>query len=148
MSVASILIGSISVLTSCVWSAISSTVGFVVSTTFILNDVSVSFPLTSLDITVTVYVPTFVGVPLIIFELLLNVTPAGSPRTSWITLSPLLSVASIINGLNAVLTSCVLLLIAFTAGGVLSITDIVIAGDTLAPLSIDVIFIVSFPVRT
>ncbi|MFC1451360.1 hypothetical protein ABXK36_36920 [Bacillus cereus] len=42
------------------------------------------------------------------------------------------------------LTSCVLLLIAFTAGGVLSITDIVIAGDTLAPLSIDVIFIVSF----
>jgi len=59
-----------------------------------------------------------------------------------------LSVASILIGSISVLTSCVLLLIAFTAGGVLSITDIVIAGDTLSPLSIDVILIVSFPVRT
>ena len=77
-----------------------------------------------------------------------NVTPLGKPSTLFVTAWPLLSVASILIGSISVLTFCVLLLIAFTAGGVLSITDIVIAGDTLSPLSIDVILIVSFPVRT
>ena len=78
----------------------------------------------------------------------MNVTPLGNPLTVLITVSPLLSDALILMLFSTELTSCVLSLIAVTVGGVVSVTVIVIAGDTFDPLSVEVIDIISFPVKT
>ncbi len=65
------------------------------------------------------------GVPLIVLVSGLNVTPAGKPLTLFVTAWPLLSVASILIGLIAVLTSLVWPAIGDTVGAVVSWTVIV-----------------------
>ncbi len=112
----------IGVFTSVVWSSTGSTVGAVVSSTVIVNVVSVSLYTLSDEITVTSYVPAFVGVPEIVFVSELYVTPSGRPYTSFRTVSPLLSFALITIGSIGEFTSVVLLSTLSTTGGVVSST--------------------------
>ncbi len=56
-------------------------VGAFVSATIYLNVFVVVNPALSVAVTVTVDVPTLVGVPVIVFVFSSNVTPSGSPVT-------------------------------------------------------------------
>ena len=107
LSVAVIVIGLIGVKTSDAWLGVTFTTGLIVSWIVIVNCLDVTFPVASVVLTVTVVVPTSLGVPVIVLVVWSKDNPEGRPVTVVVNTSLLLSVVVIVIGLMVFPTSLV-----------------------------------------